>query len=90
MIMNTLIRVCLILFGIFLIIYVGLYHCGYLAVTDLIEYWRCDWSCVEETDIVCAAFKAGVLLELSVIIGIWLQFAGFLLLRPEFIKDTSD
>jgi hypothetical protein len=69
-------RVLLVALGLFLIFYVGLYYCGWDAIIDLIDYAACDWDCVERYEIAWGLFRAFILLEIFLLLGILLIMFG--------------
>ena len=60
----------LMILGVFLIVYPGLYYCGWEAIVNLIAYAGCDWDCIEYTEIAWAVFRLTILMEFFVLAGI--------------------
>lgn len=75
-----LVRVIAILFGLILIFYIGLYHCAWDAITDLIDYANCNWECVERHEIAWGIFRIFPLFETFVGLGVWIII--FSVVRP--------
>ena len=71
-----LIRAVLIISGLFLIFYPGLYLCGWGGINDLLDYAACNWDCVERSEIAWALFRVFLLLEILVLLGISLIIYG--------------
>ena len=46
----NLFKLFLAVMGVFLIGYVGLYYCGWIVITELIDYAECDWECIGKKD----------------------------------------
>jgi len=71
-----LIRAAAVLFGLCLIFYIGLYYCGWDAITDLIDYANCNWDCVEKREIAWGIFRIFPLFETFVGLGVWVIIFG--------------
>lgn len=72
----TLLRAFVVLLGLFLIFYAGLYYCGWNAITDLIDYANCNWACVDRYEIGWGVFRIFLLLEIFLGLGVWLIVFG--------------
>jgi len=64
------------LLGLLLIFYLGLYYCGWDAISDLIDYADCNWGCVERYEIAWGIFRVFFLLEIFISLGVWIIFFG--------------
>ena len=72
----NLFKLFLAVMGVVLIGYVGLYYCGWIVITELIDYAECDWECIGKKEIAWAVFRIAILLEISTAMGIWLIIFG--------------